>query len=348
MMASILLVDDEASARSTMALLLRRRGHQVREADGVAAAVDALDHEAFDLVLTDLRMPDGGGLDVLRAARTRRSDASVILLTAYAGWDSAKEAMRLGAVDYFEKGHAPEDLLEQIEAALAAPPWAASVREGFEPARLLTSDDARRGRRTLLTVLFADLRGSLELVAGQSLESARVVLDAVLERMMDAVHDHGGTVNQVMGDGIMALFGAAHAAADYARHARHACDAAVAMQDAIARYAMTGVQGREIQIRVGIASGEVIVRSVGSDLRRDYSAVGLTTHVAARLERAARPGTILITADTQRLAGSRFRAVPRGRIAIKGLPEGVETYELLAGMPQRAAAGGSRDEEVVT
>jgi class 3 adenylate cyclase len=348
MMASILLVDDEASARSTMALLLRKRGHQVREADGVAAAVDALDHEAFDLVLTDLRMPDGGGLDVLRAARTRRSDASVILLTAYAGWDSAKEAMRLGAMDYFEKGHAPEDLLEQIEAALAAPPWAATVREGFEPAPLLTSDDARRGRRTLLTVLFADLRGSLELVAGQSLESARVVLDAVLERMMDAVHHHGGTVNQVMGDGIMALFGAAHPAGDHTRHARHACDAAVAMQDAIARYAMTGAQGREIQIRVGIASGEVIVRSVGSDLRRDYSAVGLTTHVAARLEQAARPGTILITADTQRLAGPRFRAVPRGRIAIKGLPEGVETYELLAGMPQGAAAGGSRDEEMIT
>jgi class 3 adenylate cyclase len=80
---------------------------------------------------------------------------------------------------------------------------------------------------------------------------------------------------------------------------------------------------------VGIASGEVIVRSVGSDLRRDYSAVGLTTHVAARLEQAARPGTILITADTHRLAGPTVQAVPRGRIAIKGLPDGVETYELL-------------------
>jgi class 3 adenylate cyclase len=344
MMASILLVDDEASARSTMALLLRKRGHRVREADGVAAAIDALDRETFDLVLTDLRMPDGGGLDVLRAARMRRSDTSVILLTAYAGWDSAKEAMRLGAVDYFEKGEAPEDLLEHIEAVLAAPTWTVHRRAGFERAGVLTSDDARRGRRTLLTVLFADLRSSLELVAGQSLESARVVLDAVLERMMDAVHRHGGTVNQVMGDGIMALFGAPVPAAD---HARRACDAAVAMQDAIARYSATLPRGREIQIRVGIASGEVIVRSVGSDLRRDYSAVGLTTHVAARLEQAARPGTILITADTQRLSASTVRAVPRGRIPIKGLADGVETYELLGRIPRGAAAAGPRSDDEV-
>ena len=325
-MASILLVDDEASARSTMALLLRKRGHQVREAEGVLSAIEALDGDTFDLVLTDLRMPDGGGLDVLRAARTRRSDASVILLTAYAGWDSAKEAMRLGAIDYFEKGDAPEDLLQHIEAALAAPTWTTAAGEGLARAGILTSDDALRGRRTLLTVLFADLRGSLELVAGESLESARAVLDAVLERMMDAVHRHGGTVNQVMGDGIMALFGAPRPAAD---HARRACDAAVAMQDAIARYSGGRPGNREVQIRVGIASGEVIVRSVGSDLRRDYSAVGLTTHVAARLEQAARPGSVLITADTHRMAGPTVRAVQRGRVAVKGLPDGVETYELL-------------------
>jgi class 3 adenylate cyclase len=328
-----------------MALLLRKRGHQVQEADGVASAIEALDGGTFDLVLTDLRMPDGGGLEVLRAARTRRSDASVILLTAYAGWDSAKEAMRLGALDYFEKGDAPEDLLQQIEFALTAPAWE-PPGDGFGRAGILTSYDARRGHRALLTVLFADLRGSLELVAGQSLESARVVLDAVLERMMDAVHHHGGTVNQVMGDGIMALFGAPRPAAD---HARRACDAAVAMQDAIGRYSIALPRDREraVQIRVGIASGEVIVRSVGSDLRRDFSAVGLTTHVAARLEQAARPGTILITADTHRLAGPTIRAIPRGRIAVKGMPDGVETYELLGRAPQGAVAAGPREDEGV-
>jgi class 3 adenylate cyclase len=330
MMANILVVDDEASARTTMALLLRKRGHQVREAEGVTSAIEALEREAFDLVLTDLRMPDGGGLDVLRAARTRRSDASVILLTAYAGWDSAKEAMRLGALDYFEKGDAPEHLLQHIEAALAAPTWTTPARDGFGRAGILTSDDALRGRRMVVTVLFADLRGSLELVAGESLESARAMLDAVLERMMDAVHRYRGTVNQVMGDGIMALFGAPRPTAD---HARRACEAAMVMQDAIARYSGALPPGRQVQIRVGIASGEVIVRSVGSDLRRDYSAVGLTTHVAARLEQAARPGTILVTADTHRRAGPTVRAVERGPVVVKGLPEAVETYELLGRVP---------------
>src|SRR5262249_36754081 len=201
--------------------------------------------------------------------------------------------------------------------------------------------DARCGRRAVLSVLFADLRGSIELVAGQSLESARAVLDAVLERMMDAVHRHGGTVNQVMGDGIMALFGAPR---PVAQHARQACDAALEMRGAIARYskAVPSGRNRDIQIRVGIASGEVIVRSVGSDLRRDYSAVGLTTHIAARLEQAARPGSILITADTHRLAGPTVRAVPCGRIAVKGLPDGVETYEVL-GWPTQ----GPEEREVV-
>jgi class 3 adenylate cyclase len=350
-MASILLVDDEASARRTLALLLRKRGHRVREADGLVSAVATLDREAFDVVLTDLRMPDGGGLDVLRAARARRPDAAVILLTAYAGWESAKEAMRLGAVDYCEKGGAPEDVLARVETALIGPWRVVPATEEPGLAGVLTSDDAVQGRRTLLTVLFADLRSSLELLAGENLESARAVLDAVLERLMGAVHHHGGTVNQVMGDGIMALFGAPVALDD---HALRACAAAVAMQDAITRYAVALRRGRglDVQIRVGLASGEVIVRSVGSDLRRDYSAVGLTTHVAARLEQAARPGTILMTAGTRHLAGETVRAMPRGRIAIKGLPEAVEIYELLGLAPHGAAgpsaAGLREDEEVLT
>jgi DNA-binding NtrC family response regulator len=117
-MTTILVVDDEPSARSTMALLLRKRGHDVRQADGVAAAVKAVAEEVIDLVLTDLRMPDGSGLDVLRAVKAHRSDAEVILLTAYAGWESAKEAIQLGALDYFEKGRDPDELLHRIDRAL--------------------------------------------------------------------------------------------------------------------------------------------------------------------------------------------------------------------------------------
>jgi DNA-binding NtrC family response regulator len=117
-MTSILIVDDESAARLTMTLLLRRRGHRVLQAEGTAAAIKVLSEEMVDLVITDLRMPDGSGLDVLRAAKATAADASVILLTAYAGWESAKEAIQLGALDYFEKGRDPDELLHRIDKAL--------------------------------------------------------------------------------------------------------------------------------------------------------------------------------------------------------------------------------------
>ena len=118
-MAHLLVVDDETSARTTLALLLRKRGHRVVEADGVTAATKGLAEEVFDLVVTDLRMPDGDGLDVLRAAKVHAPETEVILLTAYAEWKSAKEAIRLGALDYFEKGQEPDELYHRIDKALA-------------------------------------------------------------------------------------------------------------------------------------------------------------------------------------------------------------------------------------
>ena len=117
-MASILLVDDEESPRATLALLLKQAGHDVVEAEGVAAAAEALAAAAFDLVITDLRMPEGDGLEVIRRTRGTRPEAEVIVLTAYAGWESAKEAMRLGAFDYFEKGREPDELFHRIDQAL--------------------------------------------------------------------------------------------------------------------------------------------------------------------------------------------------------------------------------------
>ena len=163
--------------------------------------------------------------------------------------------------------------------------------------KILTSKSALEGERKQVTVLFADLKGSMELLADRDPEEARKILDPVLERMMEAVHHYEGTVNQVMGDGIMALFGAPLAHED---HAVRACYAALRMQESVNRYA-EGVrrsEGIPIQIRVGLNAGEVVVRSIGNDLHMDYSAVGQTTHVAARLEQMAVPGTIFMSGDT--------------------------------------------------
>ena len=139
-------------------------------------------------------------------------------------------------------------------------------------------------------MLFADLKGSMELLADRDPEEARKLLDPVLERMMEAVHRYEGTVNQVMGDGIMALFGAPLAHED---HAVRACYAALRMQERVRRYAeeVRRAHGMTVQIRVGLNSGEVVVRAIGSDLRMDYTAVGQTTHLAARMEQLADPGS---------------------------------------------------------
>jgi class 3 adenylate cyclase len=147
--------------------------------------------------------------------------------------------------------------------------------------KILTSKAGLEGERKQVTVLFADLKGSMELLADRDPEEARELLDPVLERMMEAVHHYEGTVNQVMGDGIMALFGAPVAHED---HAARACYAAVRMQRRVNLYAdeLQREGGTPVQIRVGINSGEVVVRSIGSDLHMDYTAVGQTTHLAAR------------------------------------------------------------------
>ena len=311
----------------TLGLLLKRRGHQVQEADGVAAAVGALAGGAFDVVITDLWMPDGQGIEVLQTARARCPDANVILLTAHPGWESAREAMRLGAFDYFEKGQEPDGLFQRIDKALEGQ----AVRQQW-PNRLKSVPAIPRlvpdGERRYLTVLFADMRESMELLVRQDLDEARQVLDGVIERMMDAVHGAGGTVNQVMGDGVMALFGVPAAQHD---HAARACRAALRMQESVARYAVALRRCRDIrvQIRVGINSGEVIVRAVGSDLRWDYTAVGMPTHVAARMEQVAAPGSILITRETLTLTEGEMRSRPLGRVAVKGLAEGLEAYEIL-------------------
>src|SRR5437879_5978323 len=119
--------------------------------------------------------------------------------------------------------------------------------------------------------------------------------------MMDGVHRYEGTVNQILGDGIMALFGAPLAHED---HAMRACYAALAIQAAIGRYAAQARRehGLDVQVRIGLNSGEVVVRAIANDLRMDYSAIGNTTHLAARMEQLARDGSTLLTAETLSLA----------------------------------------------
>ena len=212
-------------------------------------------------------------------------------------------------------------------AAMPAPAPPLTYTPPYLAEKILTSRSALEGERKQVTVLFADLKGSMELLADRDPEEARQLLDPVLERMMDAVHRYEGTVNQVMGDGIMALFGAPLAHED---HALRACYAALTMQTAIREYTDTvrRAHGLEIRIRVGLNSGEVVVRAIGNDLHMDYTAVGQTTHLAARMEQLATPGTIRLTAATLRLVEGLVQVHTLGPLPVKGVSEPVEVYEL--------------------
>jgi len=210
--------------------------------------------------------------------------------------------------------------------------------------KILTSKAALEGERKQVTVLFADLKGSMELLADRDPEEARKLLDPVIELMMAAVHRYEGTVNQVMGDGVMALFGAPLAHED---HAVRACYAALRMQETVKRYAedVRRSQGIGVRIRVGLNSGDVVVRAVGSDLRMDYTAVGQTTHLAARMEQLADPGAILLTPDTLALAEGHVEVRALGPTPVKGLADPIEVYELVGASTirsrfQAAAARG--------
>jgi class 3 adenylate cyclase/tetratricopeptide (TPR) repeat protein len=200
--------------------------------------------------------------------------------------------------------------------------------------KILTSKSALEGERKQVTVLFADLKGSMELLADRDPEEARKLLDPVLGRMMEAVHRYEGTVNQVMGDGIMALFGAPVAHED---HAVRACYAALKMQDSVRQYAeaVRRAEGVLVQIRVGLNSGEVVVRSIGNDLHMDYTAVGQTTHLAGRMEQMAAPGSILLTAEVLRLAEGYVGVKPLGPMSVKGLSAPIEVYEVTGAGPVR-------------
>jgi class 3 adenylate cyclase len=194
--------------------------------------------------------------------------------------------------------------------------------------KILTAKSTLEGERKQVTVLFADLKDSTELIRGLDPEAAQQLLDPAIHRMMDAVHRFEGTVNQVLGDGIMALFGAPIAHED---HALRACYAALAMQAAMRAYTedVRRTRGLELRMRVGLHSGEVVVRAIGNDLHMDYSAVGETTHLAARMEQLATPGSSRLTVATLRLVEGLVQVSALGPVPVKGLTEPVEVFELV-------------------
>jgi class 3 adenylate cyclase/tetratricopeptide (TPR) repeat protein len=182
--------------------------------------------------------------------------------------------------------------------------------------------------RKQLTVLFADIKGSTELIAFRDPEDAQRILDPVVGSMMTAVHSFGGTVNRVMGDGIMALFGAPVAQED---HALRACQAALRIQELVPRLASAKhleLDEVDIKVRVGLNSGEVVVHYIRNEQQLEYSVTGHSVHLAARMEQLARPGTILISESTLSACAGMLDVAPLGFVPVKGLDKPQRVFEL--------------------
>lgn len=209
--------------------------------------------------------------------------------------------------------------------------------------KILASRHKLEGERKQVTVLFADIKGSTKLLEKLDPEEAQKIIDPVLQIMMDAVHKYEGTVNQVLGDGIMALFGAPLAHED---HALRACYAALAMQEEMRRHRQRAGQTEESGVHVGIGmnSGEVVVRSIDTDLNIDYSALGHTTHLAARMQELAGPGIALLSASTLRQVEGFIQVQSLGAVQAKGVSRPVEAYSLVGATTARTRvqAGAAR------
>ena len=196
------------------------------------------------------------------------------------------------------------------------------------------ASESPEGERKTVTALFADIKGSTELMHDLDPEEARAIVDPVLQLMMDAVHRYGGYVAQSTGDGIFALFGAPIAHEDHPQRALHA---ALAMQKELRRYAdRLRVEGKiPVEARVGVNTGEVVVRTIETGGHTEYTPVGHVTNLAARMQTAAPSGSIAASEATQRLCEGYFEFRTLGPTAIKGLEAPVDVYEVLRVGPLR-------------
>src|SRR5215470_4428988 len=221
-------------------------------------------------------------------------------------------------------------------AALRTP--SAAIGKSDEPQIRIAGTPAPEnleGERKTVTMLFADIKGSMDLIEDLDPEEARAIVDPALKLMIDAVHHYEGYVAQSTGDGIFALFGAPIAHED---HSQRALYSALRMQEEIRRYAekLRAEKGVNLEIRVGVNTGEVVVRSIRKDdLHTDYVPIGHSTSLAARLQGLATGGTIVVSEETRKLTDGYFRFKDLGTARIKGVTDPVEIHEVTGVGPLR-------------
>ena len=210
--------------------------------------------------------------------------------------------------------------------------------------KILTARSAIEGERKLVTVLFADVANYTSMSEKLDPEEVRQIVDGCFHILMDEIHRWEGTITQFTGDGLMAIFGAPIAHED---HAQRACYAALSIQKAIRQYGekLRKERGLDFKMRIGLNSGPVVVGAIGDDLRMDYTAIGDTTNLAARVEQAAKPGEIWVSQETRNIIRGYFKEESIGEIPLKGKAQPQHLYRLISDLPDmrtRFAVGLAR------
>ena len=336
--ARLLVVDDNKVNRLLLTRSLELQGHRVATAENGRVALEMLRREAFDLMLLDMEMPEMDGFQVLEQLfkDLQLRDLPVIVTSSLEGVASVVRCIELGAQDYLNKPVNPVLLKARIGASLEKKRLQDQLKEMVrrfatpEVAQdLQVSGFALGGKRVVASVMFSDIRDFTPLVESQPPEETLDLINTYYTLMFDAISSHGGVVNQMIGDGLMAIFGAPLPLPD---HEASAVRAALEMIELVGMFNLERAAAEKPQIRIGIgiASGEMVAGYAGTSRRATYTCMGDTVNLAARLETHTKLAkrSILIDSATRKALPDRVAVESLGPVEIKGKAAPVEVYSV--------------------
>ncbi len=336
--ARLLLVEDNKVNRLLLARTLHLLGHRVDTASDGEQALALMREQTFDLVLLDIAMPGMDGFEVLQQmlGDPRLRDLPVIVTSALEGLANVVRCIELGAEDYLPKPVNPVLLKARLNSSLEKKrlrdqqkEWVRRFATAEVAQDLQDSGFSLGGRRVQGTVMFSDIRGFTSLVEQQSPEDTIELLNTYYALMFDAISGQGGVVNQMVGDGLMAIFGAPRSMVD---HAAAAARAALEMLDLVSLYnaERTAAGQVPIAIGIGIATGEMIAGYTGTEQRATYTCIGDTVNLAARLEAHTKVAgrAILLDAAARAGLGSAFEPDALGSVVFKGKRAATSVFAL--------------------
>ena len=339
--ARLLVADDNKVNRLLLTRSLELQGHSVASAENGRMALEMLRRESFDLLLLDMEMPEMDGFQVLEqlTGDLHLRDLPVIVTSSLEGIAHVVRCIELGAEDYLSKPVNPVLLKARIGASLEKKRLRDAQKElvrRFATAEvaqdLQQSGFALGGRRVRATVMFSDIRDFTPLVESQPPEETIDLLNTYYTLMFDAISGHGGVVNQMIGDGLMAIFGAPLPLSD---HAQSAVRAALEMIELVEMFNEQRAAAGKVRIRigVGIATGEMVAGYAGTQSRATYTCIGDTVNLASRLESHTKVAqrAILIDLGTRSELGEGAQVEALGAVPLKGKASAVEVFAVNPG-----------------